>query len=506
MGFFMLHSYCANFPKNVVMASSTEDGSRIDELMDFLFTSNLLDRYANSSGMDMAQWEATKQVARDIKSAFSCDVENGVFEATTQEQHDALMHHLHRLKKYGLLDKQAASKAMQAVVLKEQAPQLAPACEPAENTQPIPAASPASTPMALPAMSDSTRVKLHEEFIREIKSRYQDGIPLRLGDALPQYCALIGRKPSKDERSRIKVVSDHVGDLFLHEYADTHFLAYKKNQLLKRDTRTLDEQISLVKRIYMKLIEQKLFHGKNPLESWKPSTSAKTRKQKAASSIATIDRIASVFGSTEFAEFGAEHPAYYLIIMTAIVTGMRITSVCRLQSPDLLMTLDGIPVIDIHHRDKSLAGKRQVPIPRELFDALKAFLKAHDGFGIEDRGEKGCSDAIRDFNERFFKKNPKLSSELLKPHGLRSALNNYLLKSGIQMDIRCALLGHALGHVNIRSYSEGMSTPVLVAGLCGIQDKILTGMNFDSNIPLLSGYLTTSNVDTFQHATPHIMQ
>ena len=502
----MLHSYFANIPKNIVMASSLEDDHRIDELMEFLLTHNLLDHYAISNGMDMTQWEANKQACRDIQNAFSCDVANGIFEANTQEQHEALMRHLHRLHKYGMLNKQTKSQAEAAIVLKHpgavthhEVPKVDETAAPStSHTMQLPVTAIASTP-------PMTREQLQEEFIRDIKSRYNSGIPLRLSDALTQYCALVNRGVSKDERSRIKILSEHTGDLFLHEYSDTHFTQYKNAQLSERNPRTLDEQIGLARRIYKVLIEQRVYFGKNPLEKWKPSVSAHSRKQKAASSIATIDRIASVFGSKAFAEFGLSHPAYYLIIMTAVVTGMRITSICRLQSPDLLVTLDGIPVIDIFHMDKTLAGKRQVPIPQDLFTAVKAFLDVHGSFGIEDRGEKGCSDAIRELNEKFFAEHPKLDNTQLNPHALRTALNCYLIKNGISMDTRCALLGHSLGHVNNRAYSSGISTPALVHGLCGIQDKILTGLNFDCDIALGSDHLMTNSQHLCEHASPLIM-
>jgi integrase len=503
----MLHAYCANIPKNIVMASSIEDDHRIDELMEFLFTNNLLDHYAMSSGMNMEQWEANKQMSRDIQCAFSCDVSNGIFEASTQEQHEALMRHLHRLHKYGMLNKQSKNQAEAAIALKQPSTG-ANLTTPKVDELPVPSPSPTiQMPVALGASTPPlTREQLKEEFIRDIKSRYDCAIPLRLSDALTKYCALGGRKVSKDERSRIKILSEHTGDLFLHEYSDTHFTKYKNAQLSERNPRTLDEQIGLARRIYKVLIEQRVYFGKNPLEKWKPSVSANSRKLKAASSIASIDRIASVFGSKAFAEFGLSHPAYYLIIMTAVVTGMRITSICRLQSPDLLVTLDGIPVIDIFHMDKSLAGKRQVPIPQDLFTAVKAFLDAHGGFGIEDRGEKGCSDAIRELNDQFFAEHPNLDNTELNPHKLRTALNCYLINNGIAMDTRCALLGHSLGHVNNRSYSSGISTPALVIGLCGIQDKILTGLNFNLDIAIASDHPIADSLLRNVHATPLVLQ
>jgi integrase len=502
----MLLNYCANIPRNSVIASSVEDDSRIDELMDFLHTHNMLDHYAKTSGMDMAQWEASKQTAREIQTAFACDVSNGIFEATTQEQHEALMRHLHRLHKFGMLDQQTMAQAEESIVCKESAQTI-----PSHPTETVtPAQSPlptAHTPAPAAAVTTLlTQEQMREEIIRDIKSRYNSGIPLRLSDALVHYCALVDRKVSKDERSRIKVLSEHIGDLFLHEYSDTHFTKYKNAQMSERDVRTLDEQIALARRIYKVLIEQRVYFGMNPLQKWKPSVTAKSRKLKAASSIVTVDRIASVFGSKAFADFGRSHPAYYLIIMTAVVTGMRITSICRLQSTDLLVTLDGIPVIDIFHMDKTLAGMRQVPLPQDLFSALKSFLEEHGSFGIFDRGEKGCSDAIRDLNEEFFRLNPKLSQKQLTPHGLRTSLNNYLIKNCVHMDIRCALLGHSLVHVNNRAYSSGVPTPVLVAGLCGLQDKILAGLNFDQDIALEAGYLIADSAQQLQHCSPHIMQ
>ena len=504
----MLFAYCANIPRNTVIASSVEDDSRIDELMDFLHTHNMLDHYAKSSGLDMAQWEASKKAARDIQSAFACDVSNGIFEADTQEQHESLMRHLHRLHKFGMLDHQSMACAENSIVCKDSAPATPslPIDAPTPAQSPLPTAHTAALAPVAAVTTILTPEQMREEIIRDIKSRYNSGIPLRLSDALVHYCALVNRKVSKDERSRIKVLSEHIGDLFLHDYSDTHFTKYKNAQMSERDVRTLDEQIALVRRIYKVLIEQRVYFGMNPLQTWRPSVTAKSRKLKAASSIVTVDRIASVFGSKAFADFGRSHPAYYLIIMTAVVTGMRITSICRLQSADLLVTLDGIPVIDIFHMDKTLAGKRQVPIPQELFTALKTFLEMNDGFGIDDRGEKGCSDAIRDLNEDFFKLNPKLSHTALTPHGLRTSLNNYLIKNCVPMDIRCALLGHSLGHVNNRAYSSGVPTPVLVAGLCGLQDKILAGLNFDQDIALEAGYLIAGSTHQLHHCSPPILQ
>jgi integrase len=336
------------------------------------------------------------------------------------------------------------------------------------------------------SQNEVSREEIRAEFIREIKSKYHAGVPLTLMDALDYYCLYSNRTSNSDERSRINRVAKFLGNPYIHELTRDHFSAYENYFIETLSARTIEERIALIKRIFAMLLTKQTYRGDNPLQHWKPSISSRSRKASANEKIATMERVQSVFGSNHFAEFGNEHRSFYLIIMIAIVTGMRITSICRLNSSDFLETFSGTPIIDLNYADKTAAGKRQIPLPARLHVTVKNFLNTHGSFGIEDRGEeKGCSDAISKLYEEFTTAYPNHNMARLNPHGLRASLNNYLTSINIPFDIRCALVGHKNDHVNSVVYSSPLSPDLVFQYLNGLQDRLLNAMNFDNQTSAL---------------------
>lgn len=442
----MIRTYITNIPKNNTVCSANE-GGLLAELFGVLDRAKLLDHYDSVAGVD------SQPSSANGNTNFTCDIQNGIFEAQTVEQHQALINHLHMLESCGRL-------------------------KPKTNTNPN---QETPTPVVAPSKTSTeviSKEDLMEELIKEIKAHYHSGIPLDLPSALHLYCTFSNREPTDDETSRVKILDVYLGSRQIHEYKYPDFIRYQNEKIKELSARTVDERLALARRIYAKLIERGAYNSENPLQNWKPSISAHKRKSKAAEDIACIDRVVSVYGSTEFSKFGESHKSYYLIVSTAIVTGMRISSICGLMSNDLLVTLDGIPVISVA-RDKTSAGKRSVPVPRILFDTLKLHLELNNGFGIKCRGKKGYSDAIKDLSDEFFSLNSGFGKKLLNPHGLRAALNNYLMESQIDEAYRCTLLGHQITNPNNKYYAKPVSPPILVAGLKGIQEKILSGLKFD---------------------------
>lgn len=399
-------------------------------------------------------------------SGFVCNIASGIYTASTVDDHQALMNHLNRMKRFGLLKKFALQQSSTIT-------------EPATPSTSCDAPDTASHPnMARFTAFSRDEIKL--ELVREIKAKYESGIPLNLPDALKLFCSFKNRKPSGDEISRVKLVSDFLQGPFLHDLTREHFTAYENHHIKRLSPRTIEERIGLVRRIFEILLQKQTYKGINPLANWKPSVTSKDRKAKAAGKIATMERVASVFGSEEFAQFCQLNRAFYLIMMTAIVTGMRITSICRLSSADLLDSFEGTPIIDLNYLDKTVAGKRQIPLPRVLHTALKQYLTDNDAFPIEDRGEeKGCSDAISELYADFLAEHPKFNLSNLNPHALRTSLNNYMGKIKIPFDIRCALVGHKNGHVNSVSYSSPIPVDLVADSLNGLQDRLLIAMKFD---------------------------
>jgi integrase len=385
-----------------------------------------------------------------------CDINNGIFEAQTVEQHQALMNHLHLLESCGRLKPKTTNT-------------------PSQSTGTV-HMEPLTTSTAQISKED-----LMEELIREVKLKYHGGLPLDLMSALHLYCTYMDREPSVDEISRIKKLTVFLADRQLHEYSYDDFLIYQNDEIKRLNPRTIDERLALVRRIYSKLISRGAYKGENPLESWKPSISVHSRKSKAKEDIASIERVVSVYGSSEFAEFGTTHKSFYLIMMIATVTGMRISSICRLTSQDLIESFDGIHVISIAG-DKTKAGTRLVPLPSVLFETVKKYLNENRTFDIKCRGTKGFSDAIKKLKDEFFSLNSGFNKEQLNPHGLRASLNNYLIASEVDEAYRCSLLGHKITSPNNKYYGVPITSSILLGGLKGTQELILKKLNFDPSL------------------------
>jgi integrase len=431
----MIRSYITNIPKNTTVSSAGET-PLIAELLEFLKKKNLLNHYDSIEGIDQLQLSE----CGTYEEMFRIDLKNGIFEATTLSQHNAMIEHLNMLDELGRLKPKAQSAGLTSV----------------QNV------SIATAKNAL----------------------YGDGEPKTLLQVLPKYAKFKDRsEPSKDEYSRINSLNSALGERFLHEYTAEIFEAYLDEEIETSSARTIDEKLGLVKRIFSVLIDKGSYKGKNPLQKWTPMVSSSNRKTKAEGDIASIHVVANTFGSNEFAEFGKLNKSFYLIIITTIITTMRISSICRLKAGDLVISTDNVPIIAVG-RDKTKSGKREIPIPRVLFDTLKNYLAEHDGFGIKDRGDKGFSDGVKDFSDDFFTTYPKFKSEKLNPHGLRSAFNNFMLESQIDEPIRAKLMGHKIRSVNIGAYSTGITPRILVNGLKGIQEQVFEKLNFDPAIVL----------------------
>ena len=167
----------------------------------------------------------------------------------------------------------------------------------------------------------------------------------------------------------------------------------------------------------------------------------------------------------------------YLLLMTAIVTGMRASSIARLREEDLMISVGGTPMIDVT-RDKTVAGVRQVPLPRPLFEALKEYLKQNKNMGFTADLDDNYSSAISKANQRFKKLFGGESAEQLNAHEMRRSFNEYLKKKGVQLDVRSAVMGHKQREVNVVSYTTGFSVDESAEVISTIQEDLLQLMKF----------------------------
>jgi integrase len=188
--------------------------------------------------------------------------------------------------------------------------------------------------------------------------------------------------------------------------------------------------------------------------------------------------LATVFGGPEFLAFKRERPELYLVVMTGLVTGMRVSSVCRLKAKDLKVCVQGTPYIDIQW-DKSAAGSRDVPVPWALYNALKDYLDKRDGFGLKASGEKGFSDAVRKPINAFRKAHgfvenfPKLSY-----HSFRKSCNNYLLQQKVPVYMCAALVGHEDNSMTTGIYGDFPPVAEIASHVGNHQATLLKVLNF----------------------------
>lgn len=465
--------YEIDLPNFVIKTDGAAGVNASEQLLGLLAQHTLIERMKPQLSCNSRQ--STVQAHTD----FVCNLPEGIFSAHSLSGHQKLMDHIHRLLNYGLLNMPSFWQAHGTAAL----PAMA------ASGHVTPAAKPMITLSPPALMNAQVRHEVIADFKRLVKEKYVAGTPLTLQDGLAAYCRFKNRKPSKDELSRVRIVAKDLDDPYLHELTRELLGIYENNQIARIGARTIEERMALVKRIYQTLIEKHAYRCSNPLANWKPSISARVRKQRAADGIASMERVCTVFGSPEFAKFGQSHRAFYLIVMTAVVTGMRITSICRLKAFDLITTLDGTPIIDVNV-DKTGAGKRQVPIPASLHTALKTYLHTHRKFPVADRGkDKGCSDAISKLYEEFLEHNPGFNLKGMNPHGLRASLNDYLGKAKIPFDIRCALIGHKNQHVNSVSYSTPLTADLIAQSVSTLQEQLLTALKFDRHAQADQGLL-----------------
>mgnify|MGYP000325991098 FL=1 len=174
-----------------------------------------------------------------------------------------------------------------------------------------------------------------------------------------------------------------------------------------------------------------------------------------------------------------EKPNIYLIVMTGLVTGMRVSSVGRLTAADLKISMKGTHYIDISG-DKTIAGNRDIPIPQILFESLHEHLTAHGNFGLTERGGgKGYSDAVNKPIKAFLKEH-RLEGvhKKLSFHAFRKSFNDHLLKCGVEQYICGAVLGHVDETMTTGVYAKTPSVDVLAERIDHHQIEILNYLTF----------------------------
>ena len=215
---------------------------------------------------------------------------------------------------------------------------------------------------------------------------------------------------------------------------------------------TIDKKIGALRAMFNFGKKHKLCHGDNPAAD--RNLQSRDQKNAGGHKFYELDEIKQVLGCVEFKAMAETQANFYLIMVAALITGIRITALAALRAEDFRVSIGGNPYIRVL-KDKTAAGKRNVPIPKTLHDSMRAYLAKHADFGFDARSDgKGASDPVRKELQTHLA-NIKATGDGFTVHGLRKTLNSYFHKNRVQIEERCQFMGHKIDHVNVGVYTPG---------------------------------------------------
>lgn len=262
-----------------------------------------------------------------------------------------------------------------------------------------------------------------------------------------------------DYKATAKEFSDHLKNPLISEVTEDNVTGYMDWLASRKNTpRTIDKKVGAVRALYNFAIKQKILKGQNPAAD----RNLLTKKEKKASGSRAFDLadIKSLFDNDSFRGYKTTEPAFYWIALTGLITGIRVSALAGITKNSFKVSPKGCHYLFIGD-DKTPAGTRPVPLPREFYVPLFTFVRDNKGFGFVSRDDgKGASDPVRKLLE-LHKKAIGFSGEGQTFHSLRKTLNNVLMHEKVPIEARCQIIGHEISHVNVDIYSTEYSVDEL---------------------------------------------
>jgi integrase len=272
-----------------------------------------------------------------------------------------------------------------------------------------------------------------------------------------------------------KVVEDfkaHSGNPNITDVSRATITRWQESLAAKNSSRTIDKKIGVICTLFNYAIKQSYFFQSNPAEGRKLLT--KRQKQKGGWAIIKEDEADLICKSDYMKVAKEKDPDYYYCVVIAFLTGCRVGEITNLQKTDLKISKKGICYIDVTDA-KTVAGIREVPIPKLVFENLKSFAANFSNrktlFKYVNKEGQGSGNAAgKKFSRHLHEL--KIEREKLVFHSIRKFVNDYMMKSGLALEPRCQLIGHELDNVNVATYSQQFSIDDLAALVIPVQQKI----------------------------------
>ncbi|WP_323018094.1 phage integrase SAM-like domain-containing protein [Castellaniella sp.] len=304
---------------------------------------------------------------------------------------------------------------------------------------------------------------------------------LTLIELLDKYLLLKQVKPATVTalKNTVKEFSAYVGKgCYILEVLKSDMTRYQEYLAIKGNVpRTIDGKIGYLKTLFNFAIKQGYTKEENPAEG----LALLTKRQKLTGGYAIFEdqEIKAIFGSEYFKDQKVKDPDYYYCLLLGLVSGCRVNEITSLQADQFQKTEKGNHFLIIRD-SKTHAGKREVPLPADLFDEdFKAFLvensKKHKGqvfkYGAKSRTGKGAGNAVGKKFARHLEE-LKISRGKLVFHSLRKYLNDHMMKKGVEFEPRCQFFGHSVESVNVATYSNKFNVDDLSSLTSDIQNDL----------------------------------
>lgn len=300
---------------------------------------------------------------------------------------------------------------------------------------------------------------------------------LTLSELLDKYFLLKSVKPATVSAHKLTVkefvnffrLKCYISDILVSDITRyQEFLAKKGNA-----PRTIDSKVGYIKALLNFAIKQGyLLNTKNPAEGM--TLLKKREKLKGGYLIFEPPEITNIYTGGYFKAQQETDPDYYYVLLLGLLTGCRVSELTSLTKSQVQTTQNGTRYIAIRD-SKTESGKRDVPLPAELFDdKFNEFLHEKNGaiFKYAPRDGKGSGNAV---GKKFARHLELLEIKRGKLvfHSLRKFTNDFFLKNGVEYEPRCQFFGHEIEAVNVATYSNEFNVDQLGEIVRPAQRKIL---------------------------------
>lgn len=224
-------------------------------------------------------------------------------------------------------------------------------------------------------------------------------------------------------------------------------------------TRTVDNKVSVVRALFNFAIRLHYCFIPNPAAN--KNIVNKKEHEKNGYAIFELPEMKLIFNSDFMKIAMTKDPDYYWCLVLAVITGCRISEITSLTKDQF--QYDHLDNLFLKIRDsKTVAGKREIPIPKEIFEnrfgancKIKGKL-----FKYEDRLGKGSGNAVSQKFKRHMKvvgvDRPKLVF-----HSIRKFVNDTFFNLDVPLEPRCYFMGHEIDNVNVEKYSNTVTVATL---------------------------------------------